>query len=94
MQNHESLYLGAAQLEDGKWTISVVNNGSKDRPVEINFEKALNQTLYRHRQTASSVTATPEGCLARADATYLQVKGKLRDVIPAGSIVIYTGVKG
>lgn len=94
MQNHESLYLGAAQLEDGKWTISVVNNGSKDRPVEINFEKALNQTLYRHRQTASSVKATPDARLAQADATYLQVKGKLRDVIPAGSLVIYTGVKG
>ena len=94
MENLEGVYLGAAQLEDGKWTISIVNTGSEGRPVEINFEKALNQTLYRHRQAASSVKATPDARLAQADATYLQVKGKLRDVIPAGSIVIYTGVKG
>ena len=94
MENLEGVYLGAAQLEDGKWTISIVNTGSEGRPVEINFEKALNQTLYRHRQAASSVKATPDARLAQADATYLQVKGKLRDVIPAGSLVIYTGVKG
>ena len=94
MENLEGVYLGAAQLENGKWTISIVNTGSEGRPVEINFEKALNQTLYRHRQAASSVKATPDARLAQADATYLQVKGKLRDVIPAGSLVIYTGVKG
>lgn len=94
MENIESLYIGAVQLEDGKWTISIVNNGAENRPVEINFEKAIHQTLYRHRQTANDVKATPDARLAQADATYLQVKDKLRDVIPAGSIVIYTGVKG
>ena len=92
-QDYWGVYIGAVQLEDGDWTISIVNLNMDAMPIKVNFEKAINQTLYRHVQEGS-VQANAEGRLADADKTYVKVADVLVDTVPGGSVVVYTGVKG
>lgn len=88
------LYIGAVKLEDGNWTVSVVNMNADPYRVVVNFDEAINQTLYRHLCTATEVDPTPEAVLPDADKTFVNVGDEFTDVIPAGSLAIYTGVKG
>lgn len=90
----EGVYTGAVQLEDGSWTITVVNLNLEEAHIAINFEEAINQTLYRHVAATGELKPTPDARLADADKCYKDVKDKLYDTIPAGSVAIYTGVKG
>lgn len=92
--NGSGIHVGAAKLEDGSWTISVVNAGLYDYKITVEFEKAINQTLYRHIENTKTVKPTNEAKLAAADKTYENVSTVFSDVIPWGSVVIYTGVKG
>lgn len=91
---YEGVYIGAVQLEDGNWTITVVNLNIDEAYIDVTFGKALNQTLYRHVYDTGKNVATPDARLADADKCYKDVKTKLYDTIPGGSVVIYTGVKG
>lgn len=92
-ENYWGVYIGAVQLEDGSWTISVVNLNMDAMPIKINFDKAINQTLYRHMQDGA-VKANAEGRLADADKTYVKVSDVFVDTVPGGSVTVYTGVKG
>ncbi len=91
---YEGVYIGAVQLEDGNWTITVVNLNIDEAYLDITFDKAINQTLFRHVEAAGEVKPTPDARLADADKCFKDVKNKIYDTIPGGSVVIYTGVKG
>lgn len=91
--DHYGLYIGAVKLEDGSWTITVVNTNFEDTPFLIEFDKAINTTLYRHKQSANDVKANAKARLADVDKVYKNVKNKLYDVLPGGTIAIYTGLK-
>lgn len=93
-EEYAGIYVGAVQLEDGNWSISVVNMNIDDATVVVNFDKAINDTLYRHVQCAGTIKATPSATLAPADKTYVSVQDKFIDTIPGGSVAIYTGVRG
>ena len=88
------IHVGAVQLEDGKWTISVVNAGVDEYTISVNFDKAINQTLYRHVENVNTNIPSTAGKIADADKTFANVKDKFVDTIEGGSVVIYTGVKG
>ena len=90
----EGVYTGAVQLEDGSWTITVVNLNIDEAYIDLSFDKAINQTLYRHVCATGDLKATPDARLADADKCFKDVKNKLYDTIPGGSITIYTGLKG
>lgn len=90
----EGVYVGAVKLENGKWTISVVNLNLDDRRIHVKFDKPINQTLYRHLCVTSDIKPTPKAELAPADKIYGNVQDKFTDIIPSGSIAIYTGVRG
>ena len=91
---YNDIHVGAVQLEDGNWTITVVNAGIEDYEITVEFKKAIYQTLYRHVNNVNTNIATTAAHLADADKTFANVKDKFVDVIPGGSVVIYTGVKG
>ena len=93
-ENYDGVYTGAVQLEDGSWTITVVNLNIEEAYVDLTFDKAINQTLYRHVAATGDLKPTPDARLADADKCFKDVKDKLYDIIPAGSVTIYTGVKG
>ena len=65
-----------------------------ERNIKINFDNAINRTLYRHQETVNTDKATPDAKLKDADATYLNVKDIVVDTVPAGSITVYTSIKG
>ena len=88
------IHIGAAQLADGSWTITVVNAGIDDYEITVEFEKAIYQTLYRHVSTVTDIIPTTAAHLADADKTFANVKDKFIDVVPGATVAIYTGVKG
>ena len=90
---YEGVYIGAVQLEDGNWTITVVNLNIDEAYIDVTFHKALNQTLYRHVFDSGKNVPTPDARLADADKCFKDVKTKLYDTLPGGSVTIYTGLK-
>ena len=88
------IYIGAAQLEDGSWTITVVNAGIDPYQITVEFQKAIYQTLYRHVNNVNTNIATTAAHLADADKTFANVKDKFTDTVEGGCVVIYTGIKG
>ncbi|MBQ4131459.1 MAG: hypothetical protein IJD71_03875 [Clostridia bacterium] len=86
--------IGAVQLADGSWTITVVNASLDDYEVTVEFDKAIYQTLYRHVSEVTKIVCTTAAHLADADKTFADVKDKFIDVVPAASVAIYTGIKG
>lgn len=94
MDNASDIHVGAAQLEDGSWTITVVNAGIDSYNIEVQFDKAIYQTLYRHVNNVNTNVPTTAAHLADADKTFANVKDKFTDVIEGGCVAIYTGVKG
>ena len=94
IEDFAGIYIGAVKLEDGNWTVTVVNLDIMERNIKIKFDNAINRTLYRHQETVNTVKATPDAKLKDADATYLNVKDIVVDTVPAGSITVYTSIKG
>ncbi len=87
------IHIGAVLLEDGSWTITVVNAGIDNFKIDVNFEKAINQTLYKHSQELSKITPTAEAELAKAEKTFKNVTTKFTDVVKPASVNIYTGLR-
>ena len=94
LQMYTDLHVGAAQLEDGSWTITVVNAGIDDYDITVEFDKAIYQTLYRHVNNENTNIGTTAAHLPDADKTFANVKNKFKDTIKGGCVAIYTGVKG
>lgn len=88
------MYIGCVELEDGNWTVTLVNAGMEDLNVTVDFEKAINKTLYRHVETVTETIPTTQAKLAGADKTFVDVEDKFCDTIPAASVVVYTSIKG
>lgn len=93
-ENTMDLYIGAVQLEDGNWTITVVNATTEDMPIKIDLEKVIGKTLYRHFEQVTTREPTTAARLADADRTFVNVQNKLVDIAPAASVIVYTSVKG
>ena len=93
-ENVMDLYIGAVQLEDGNWTITVVNATTDDMPIKIDLEKVIGKTLYRHYEQVTTREPTTAARLADADRTFVNVQNKLVDIAPAASVIVYTSVKG
>lgn len=91
---YASVYIGAIKNDDGKWVISVVNLNADDVIIHINFEKAINATLYRHLCATGDLEPGFDAKLADADKTYGNVKTKFTDKLPGGSIAVYTEIVG
>ena len=92
--NGSDIHVGSVKLEDGSWTITVVNTGVEACDFTVKFDKAIYQTLYRHKINVSTHISTTAAHLPDADKTYANVKDIFTDTIEGGSVAIYTGVKG
>lgn len=89
-----SVYVSAMRNDDGKLTVTVVNLNIDEAEIHINFEKAINTTLYRHLCDTSTLKPDFGATLAGADKTYGNVKNKFTDKLPGGSIAVYTEIVG
>ena len=87
------IHVGAVKLEDGSWTITVVNASIDDYDITINFDKAIYQTLYRHKVNVATIVPTTAARIPDADKTFANVKDVFTDTIEGCSVVVYTGLK-
>lgn len=93
LQNRGSdIHVGAAKMENGSWTITVINAGISKKSVTIEFDKAINQTLYRHSENVDDVAPSNKAKLAGIDKTFKNVKTSFSDWVAPGSVTVYTGV--
>ena len=90
---YDGVYIGAVQLEDGNWTISVVNLNIDEAYLDISLDKALNKTMFRHVFDSAKNVADPSARLADVDKYFVNVKNKFFDTIPGGSVVVYTSLE-
>lgn len=90
---YEGVYIGAVQLEDGNWTITVVNLNIDEAYLDISLDKALNKTMFRHVFDSAKNVADPSARLADVDKYFVNVKNKIFDTIPGGSVVVYTSLE-
>ncbi len=90
------LHIGAVQLENGGWTITVVNADSiQDRWFTVDFEKSLGGvTLYRHTENVNTCVRNTGAVIADVDKVYVGVNGAFKDFLPAGTVAVYTTEKG
>ncbi|MBE6760806.1 MAG: hypothetical protein E7551_00795 [Ruminococcaceae bacterium] len=90
------LHIGAVQLENGGWTITVVNADSiQDRWFTVDFEKSLGGvTLYRHSENVNTCVRNTGAVIADVDKVYVGVNGAFKDFLPAGTVAVYTTEKG
>ena len=94
MDLYSFVYMNALQEnETGDWTIVVVNSDVTDVAVNIQLDKAINQTLYRHVYEAGEPRVSTAGHLADPDRVFKNVEDRLYDVVPAGSVSVYTARK-
>ena len=93
MSYASDIHVGAVQLEDGSWTITVVNTWIEPYKITVNFDKAINQTLYKHSQSSGGITPTADAELAKAERVFGNVQTSFADVVPAGSVTVYTGCR-
>ena len=88
------VYVSAMRNDDGKLTVTVVNLNFDEAEIHVNFDKAINTTLYRHLCHVGTVEPDFNATLAPADKTYGNVKTKFTDKLPGGSIAVYTEIVG
>lgn len=85
--------IGAVLLEDGNWTITVVNAYEESYKITVNFDKAINQTLYKYSQSVNNIVPTSDASLAKAEEMFRKVQTKFTDVVEPYSVTVYTGCK-
>ena len=61
--------------------------------VNVAFDTAINQTLYRHTFVADEADTYKDAVIPGVDKTIENVGSSFNDVLPAGSMAIYTGIK-
>lgn len=91
-EEYASVYVSAIRNDDGKLVVSVVNVNAEDVRIHINFDKAINKTLYRYICESGELKPDFNATLSGADKTYGNVKDKFTDLLPGGSIAIYTEI--
>ncbi|MBQ3088357.1 MAG: hypothetical protein IJC36_01855 [Clostridia bacterium] len=89
----QGVYVGAVQLEDGSWTVSVLNMNTTAVNINVAFDTAINQTLYRHIVSADKADSYADAKIPDADKSFTNVGTSFSDVLPAGSFAVYTGVR-
>ncbi len=89
------IHTSAVQTADGNWSVLVVNNNLEDKAISIKFDSSIGgKNMYRHVYNYATVTPDSQARVIDADKTYSAVTDTINDTIPAGSVVIYTTMKG
>ena len=89
------LHLGVVELEDGNWTITVVNADIEPHHFQLNLEKALGgKTFYRHTENVDTCVRNTGAVIADVDKVFVGVQDVVKDTLPGGTVAVYTTVKG
>ena len=93
----ESLFIhsGAQKDDKGNWSLLAVNMELADEvEVTFEFEKSVGHTVfYRHLYNANEQYATAEAKLIGIDKVVVSDGNSLVDILPPGSMAVYTTVR-
>ncbi len=93
--NNANVHIAAVKFADGNWSFLVVNNNLEAKDILIWNNTSLNgKTMYRHTYEAATVEPDSTGTIIDADKTFTNIKNILNDNVPAGSVTVYTTIKG
>ncbi len=93
--NNAHVHISTVKMADGNWSILVVNNNETAQNISVNIAPGIGgKTMYRHVYEAATVEPTSAAAVIPADKTYTNITNKINDTIPAGSVVVYTTIKG
>ena len=87
---NDCLHTTLSVSKDGYITVVVVNCKDVDDEFEIDFEKPLNATLYRHTFDPEKVEPNKYAEVIGIDKTFENVSDKIKDTIPAYGVKVYT----
>ena len=89
------IHSAAINFADGNWTIVVVNNNTTEQKIKVSTTSSLGgKTMYRHVYAANEIELESGANILDADKTFTNVTRTINDTIPAGSVVVYTSIKG
>jgi len=92
---HDNVHISTVKFADGNWSVLVVNNSTSAQNIKVNFASSIGgKNMYRHVYEAATVTPDSSATIIEADKTYTGVTTAINDNIPAGSVVVYTSIKG
>lgn len=88
------LYIGTVELEDGGWSIYVVNMTTDEKSFQIDFERSLcGKTLYRYLYSPETVNPTVKAEIIKADKGFKNVDKTLCDTLSGGSVAVYSTIE-
>ena len=89
------VHSGAQKDDKGNWSLLAVNMELADEvEVTFEFEKSVGHTVfYRHLYNANEQYATDEAKLIGIDKVIVSDGNNLVDILPPGSMAVYTTVR-
>ncbi len=87
------LYTATVKLASGDWSVVVVNMSTDTKTFNIEFDEALNTTLYRYLYSPGTVNPTVSAKIITADRGFTNVQDELSDTLSGGSVAVYSTIK-
>ncbi len=87
---NDGLYIGAVELPDGNFTITVASASSSNKKFRIAFDEALGKDLHRYVENTIKRTPDASAKLAQSKQTFENIKTTLVDSIEPWSVHVYT----
>ena len=78
------------QDDDGNMIITVVNIGSSEKIINLNFANALGKNLYRYTVCTEGISSTADATPAECSRILSNVNTSFTDTILPYSISVYT----
>jgi hypothetical protein len=91
--NADSVYVVATQPNGREISVMVVNASHSAQKVEVEFQKPLNLTLYRHLYDPATVEVSKEASITGNDKKLNNIKLILSDELPPRGVAIYSSLK-
>ena len=86
----QGVYIGAMQDDNGNMIITVVNIGSSEKIINLNFDKALGKNLYRYTVCTEGISPTTDASLTECSRILSNVNTSVTDTIMPYSVSVYT----
>ncbi len=87
------IYAVTVKLADGGWSVLLVNMTTDEKTFTMNFEEAIDATLYRYMHDAGTIKPSTAANVAVADKGFKNVQKSFTDTIPGGAVVAYSTMK-
>lgn len=89
----DSIYVVATRPNGKETSVMVVNASHSSKKIEIEFQKKIHATLYRHLYDPSKVEVTKDADIPESDRIFKAVKRSFNDELPSRGVAIYTTLK-